>query len=106
MFPLPVVLAFNCVGPVAEEHYLLSDMSVLCYKGDHVSAMVVSAIFGVLWAFAAPAAVTWMGGWRPETHTDPRFKFLFGKFVLTELLLRLILLKRATMTTTAGGRLL
>jgi hypothetical protein len=53
----PVVLAFNCIGPVAEEHYLRSDMSVLCYKGDHVSAMVLSAILGVLWAFAAPAAV-------------------------------------------------
>jgi hypothetical protein len=77
-----VALAFNCVGPVAEEHYLRSDMSVLCYKGDHVSAMVVSGILGVLWAFAAPAAVTWMGGRRPETHTDPRFKFLFRESLL------------------------
>ena len=79
-------------------------MTVLCYKDDHVSAMVVSGILGVFWALAAPVAVAWMGLLRQETHTDPRFKFLFGKPHLFSHSI-LFLFKRATEMAAAGGRL-
>jgi hypothetical protein len=72
---------FNCFGPVADEFFLRSDMSIECFEGGHVNAMVISGVVGVLWALAAPAAVTWMGRWRQGTHTDPRFRFLFGGFI-------------------------
>jgi hypothetical protein len=80
------VIAFNCVGPVLGDSFLRSDMSVKCFEGNHVSAMVLSGFLGVIWAFAAPAAVNWMGRRRQETHTDPRFKFLFGGFPLPSFL--------------------
>jgi hypothetical protein len=83
---------FNCFGPVLGGFFLRSDMSVECFEGGHVNAMVVSGILGVLWAFAAPAAVTWMGRRRPETHTDPRFMFLFGGWIVDPFISRVLTL--------------
>lgn len=63
-----------------DDHFLLSDMAVKCFRGRHPAAMALSGLVICMWA-TVPLSVVWMGRRRPETHHDPRFKFLFGEFV-------------------------
>ena len=62
------------------EFVLRSDMGVACYQGDHPSAMGLSTVVLSVWAVLAPLAVYWVGRWKPDTHSDPRFEFLFGEW--------------------------
>jgi hypothetical protein len=74
-----VLVVFNCYGPVDGEYFVHSDMAIQCFSGDHFVASLFSGLVVAIWAFAVPIFVAWMGCLQPDTHTDPRFKFLFGK---------------------------
>ena len=48
-----------------------------------MTAMGASATVALVWDIGVPAAVSWMGRKRPDTHADPRYKFPFGEALLS-----------------------